>query len=367
MAVKPVRVGIVGCGVISGIYLKNRTRFPILDVVAIADALTDRAQARSQEFGVRAMPVDDLLDRSDVEIVLNLTNPLAHAEVTLRAIAAGRSVFTEKPLAAAREDGAKILAEGRRRGVRIGCAPDTVLGGGIQTCRAVLDSGAIGEPVAAVAFLAGHGPESWHPDPVPFYKAGAGPMFDMGPYYLSSLATLIGPVRRVSGATRISFPQRTITSQPKAGQKVDVEVPTHVTGVLDFVSGPVGTIVTSFDVWGHNLPRIEIYGAEGSLAVPDPNTFDGPVQIRRAGEREWREVPIAHGYRDNSRGIGLAEMATALRSGRPHRANGDLAYHVLDLMHAFHESSASGRHVEITSGVERPAPLPPGLPDGVFD
>jgi predicted dehydrogenase len=192
-------------------------------------------------------------------------------------------------------------------------------------------------------------------------------MFDMGPYYLTALISILGPVRRVTGSARITRPERTITSQPKYGQQITVNVPTHVAGILDFAGGAVGTIITSFDVWSAQLPRIEIYGSEGTLNMPDPNTFGGTVQIRRAGENEWRETPLTHGYTENSRGLGVADMAYALRSGRAHRANGDMAYHVLDIMEAFHDASAAGRHIELTSQCDRPAPLPLGLRPGLLD
>ena len=192
-------------------------------------------------------------------------------------------------------------------------------------------------------------------------------MFDMGPYYLTALVSLLGPVRRVTGSTRITFPERTITSQPKFGQKVTVEVPTHIAGVLDFASGAIGTIVTSFDVWSADVPRIEIYGTEGSLSVPDPNTFGGPVKVRRAGAAEWSEVPLTHGYTKNSRCLGVADMACGLQSGRAHRANGEMAYHVLDIMHSIHDAAREGKHVEMKSTCQRPAPLPTGLQDGQLD
>jgi predicted dehydrogenase len=213
----------------------------------------------------------------------------------------------------------------------------------------------------------GHGHESWHPDPEFYYHVGGGPMFDMGPYYLTALVNLVGPVRRVTGSARITFPERTITSQPKFGQKIKVEVPTHIAGVLDFVNGAVGTIVTSFDVWGGQLPRIEIYGTEGTLSVPDPNTFGGPIHIRPARSQEWHEVPLAYGYAENSRGLGVADMAHALLSGRKHRANGELTYHVLDVMHAIHEASRENRHSEIESICAKPAIFPMGMLPGVLD
>jgi predicted dehydrogenase len=253
------------------------------------------------------------------------------------------------------------------KGVRIGGAPDTFLGAGIQTCRKLIEDGWIGEPVAATAFLMGHGHESWHPDPEFYYHLGGGPMFDMGPYYLTALVNLVGPVKRVTGSARITFPERTITSQPKFGKKIEVEVPTHIAGVLDFANGAIGTIVTSFDVWGGQLPRIEIYGAEGTLSVPDPNTFGGPIYLRPARSQEWHEVPLAYGYAENSRGLGVADMAHALLSGRKHRANGDLTYHVLDIMHAIHDASRESRHIELESTCEQPALFPLGMLPGVLD
>ncbi len=366
--IESVRVGVIGCGMISGIYFQNAQKLEMLEVVACADLDEDRARARAAEFDVpSAGGVAELLDNPEVEVVLDLTIPAAHGTVGLAALRAGKSVYNEKPLAIGREDARRMLDEASERGLLVGCAPDTFLGGGLQTCRKLIDDGWIGEPVAATAFMTSHGPESFHADPDFFYQPGGGPMFDMGPYYLTALVTLLGPVRRVTGSTRISFPERTITSAPRYGQTIPVTTPTHITGVMDFVAGAVGTIVTSFDVWAANLPRIEIYGTEGSLSVPDPNTFGGPVCVRRAGATEWSEVPLPFGYTANSRGVGLADLGYALRSGRPHRVSGELAYHVLDIMHAFDEASRGGRHVELSSTCQRPAPLPLGLREFTLD
>jgi len=364
----PMKVGVVGCGNISGIYLKRCSAFEILKVAACADIDLGRAKAKAAEYGVpKAYTTEELLADRDIDIVLNLTIPRVHFAVAMAALKAGKSVYNEKPLALMRQEGKKLLAVARRKGLRVGGAPDTFLGGGLQTCRKLIDDGRIGAPIAATAFMMCHGHESWHPDPEFYYKVGGGPMFDMGPYYLTALVALIGPVRRVTGSTRITFPERTITSQPKAGTKVKVDVPTHVVGVLDFANGAIGNIITTFDVWAAELPRIEIYGTEGSLSVPDPNGFGGPVRLRRAGEKEWTEVPLTHGYAENSRGIGVADMAYGLRTGRPHRAGGALAYHVLDIMHAIHDASDKGKHIEPKSTCDRPAPLPTGLREGTLD
>jgi predicted dehydrogenase len=361
-------VGIIGCGNISPIYLKNGAKLDILDIVACADLIMERAESRATEFEVaRACSVDELLTDPEIEIVLNLTTPNAHAEVAFAALNAGKSCYNEKPMAIRREDGQRLLELAEAKGLLIGGAPDTFMGAGIQTCRKLIDDGWIGEPIAATAFLWNHGHESWHPDPEFYYQVGGGPMFDMGPYYLTALINLMGPVRRVTGSTRITFPERTITSQPKYGNTIQVEVPTHIAGVMDFASGAIGTLLTSFDIWGAQVPRIEIYGSEGSLSVPDPNTFGGPVRVLRAGSAEWHAVPLAFGYAENSRGLGVADMAYALRSGRAHRANGRLTYHVLDIMHGFHDASREGRHVELESSCERPAPLPLGLTEGMLD
>ena len=364
---EPARIGIVGCGNICGIYFQSARKFDILETVACADLIPARARAKADEFDVpSACTVDELLADPGIEIVVNLTIPGAHADVAMRAVRAGKSVYNEKPLTITRAEGRALLDAAAENNVRVGAAPDTFMGAGIQTCRRLIDEGKIGLPVAAAAFMTCHGHESWHPDPEFYYKVGGGPMFDMGPYYLTALIALMGPISRVTGSTRVTFPQRTITSQPLNGTKIDVDVPTHVAGVMDFACGAVATIITSFDVWGANLPRIEIYGSEGSLAVPDPNGFGGPVRIKR-GAGEWEEVDLTGAYAANSRGVGVADMAYALRSGRPHRANGEMAYHVLDAMHAFHDASDQGRHVELASTCPQPAALPADLQEGLLD
>ena len=361
MAERTTKVGVIGCGNISGIYLRNaRDRFDILEAAACADLDPEKARARGGEFGVRAVTTEELLADWDIEIVINLTTPAAHAEVALAAIEAGKSVYSEKPLAVTRAEGRRVLEAAKERGVLVGCAPDTFMGAGLQTCRQLIDDGAIGRPVAFAANLLCHGHESWHPDPAFYYQAGGGPMFDMGPYYLTALVSLLGPVRRAAGLTGAGFAERTITSEPRRGQVIPVDVPTHVIGLLDFASGVRGSITTSFDVWAAHGALIEVYGTEGSLSVPDPNGFGGAPRLWTTAAGEWREAAHTHPYAENSRGIGVADMAHALRSGRPHRASGELAFHVLDVMQAIHESSEQGRYVELESTCERPAPVPAG-------
>ena len=355
----PVKIGVVGCGKISDVYLANLGASSDVEVVVCADLDEERAAEKARQYGVpRSASVAGLLEGGGVDVVLNLTVPQAHHTVSLAALRAGIPVHTEKPLAIELGDARRMLSEAGERGLRIGCAPDTFLGGGLQTCRRLIDEGAIGEPVAATARVMNHGPEDWHPDPDFFYQHGAGPMFDMGPYYLTTLATLIGPVRRVTGSARATFGERTITSEPKRGAKIEVNTPTHVAGVMDFQNGCVGTIIASFDVWTQHAPGIEIFGTEGSLRVPDPNTFGGPVRLWKAGGKEWTDVPLTHNHTENSRGIGLIDLARAMRSGEPHRATGELGLHVLEVMHAFRGASDTGRHVEVESSFERPAPLP---------
>ncbi len=356
-----VKVGIVGCGNISDIYLTNCRTYEDLEVVRLADIDLERAAAKAAQYGVPLSgTLAELLADPAVDIVLNLTIPAAHAEVSLAALGAGKHVYTEKPLAVTMEDGRRILALAQRKGLRVGVAPDTVLGGGIQTCRKLIDEGAIGTPVAATAFMMYGGPESWHPNPGFLYEIGAGPMFDMGPYYLSAFVTLLGPIRRVTGTAVISYPERLITSEPLYGQTIRVQTPTHIAGVLDFVSGAAATLITSFDVkGGTSLPSIEIYGSEGSLLVPDPNTFGGPVKIRKPGwEEQWRDVPLTHEHTDNARGIGLLDMARALRSGEPHRAAGEVGLQTLEAMHGFHIASREERHYHMQSVCERPSAMP---------
>lgn len=365
---EPLRVGVVGCGNISGIYLQNLRRFRSTEIVAVADLDPDRAQAAAEKHGVpNVLSTPALLAHPDVELVLNLTIPKAHFSVAVDAVRAGKHVYNEKPLTIDPRDALTLLREADRNGVLVGGAPDTFLGAGLQTCRKAIDDGLIGKPVAAQAFMMGRGHESWHPAPEFYYQAGGGPMLDMGPYYVTALVHLLGGVRRVTGSVRASFSTRTITSQPRAGTVVPVETPTHIVGVLDFAGGAIGEITTSFDVYHASLPPITIYGSEGTLAVPDPNDFRGPVRLRRAGDAEWTELPLTHGFAENSRGLGVLDMAYAVRTGTLHRASGALALHALDVMQGITDASDAGRHVEIASVVERPEAMGTDLYGGELE
>ncbi|TVQ28332.1 MAG: gfo/Idh/MocA family oxidoreductase [Spirochaetaceae bacterium] len=359
---KRMRAGIIGVGNISGIYLKNLTTVfsDRVELVGCADLVAERAATTVSEYGLKRAyaSVDEMLADDSIELIVNLTIPNAHYQVCADAVAAGKHVYVEKPLCIELDESERLLAAADKRGVRVGGAPDTFLGAGIQTCRKLIDDGWIGKPIAATAFMTCHGHESWHPAPEFYYKKGGGPMFDMGPYYLTALVNLIGPVATVSGSTRVTFPERTITSEPLNGTRVTVDVPTHVVGTLDFTSGAVATIVTSFDVWAANLPRIEIYGTEGSLSVPDPNTFGGPVKILRAGQKEWSAMPLSHAYAENSRGLGVAEMADAIANKRDHRASGALTGHVLEIMHGIHIAADSGSRYTMKSAGVQPQLLP---------
>jgi predicted dehydrogenase len=356
-----LRVGIVGAGKISGAYLSTLRRLSNVEVVAVSDLDEARAKAAAAAaLGARPLAAADLLAADDVDLVLNLTIPAAHAEIARAAIAAGKHVYGEKPLAVTTRQAREVLAAAVRAGVRVGCAPDTVLGTGVQTARACLDSGQIGTPIAATAFMVTPGHERWHPAPEFYYLPGGGPLFDMGPYYLTALVTLLGPVRRVAGMAATPRATRVIRSGPRARQEIGVAVATHVTGVLEHANGALSTLVMSFEVWAGRLPHIEVYGTGGSLSVPDPNGFGGAVQIFPAEGEDWAPVPETGGYRGAARGYGVSDLASALTTGTVHRANGEIAYHVLDVMESLLAAAGSGHAVDITSSCGRPPAVPFG-------
>lgn len=355
-----IKIGIIGCGNISSIYMENIPKFEHLSLIACADLDVKRAQAQAEKFQIpKAYTVKNLLADPEIDLVINLTIPKAHAEICIQVLESGKHVYVEKPLAVTNEEADEILKVAKNTGFLIGSAPDTFLGAGIQTALHLIEKGEIGIPIGASAFMIGRGHEHWHPDPAFYYEKGGGPMFDMGPYYLTALIALLGPIKRLAGSTQVSYPERTISSEPKAGTIIPVSTPTHIAGTIDFASGAIGTITTSFDAFGgSSLPPIEIYGSEGTLLVPNPNTFGGPVQLRRKGEQAFTEVPLTHQYGDNSRGLGVADMAAAILNNRPHRTNGQLAAHVLEAMHGFHDSSESGTYYHMQSSCKRPEPLP---------
>ena len=355
-----VGIGVIGCGNISPAYLKAAKTFPILDIRALADANPEAAAKRGAEFGIPSVSVEALLADPAIDIVVNLTVPRVHVEVGLAAVRAGKHVHSEKPLGITTIDARRLIDAATERGVRVGCAPDTFLGGAHQTCRALVDEGAIGQPVGGTAFFLCPGHERWHPNPDFYYLEGGGPMLDMGPYYITDLVNLLGPVARVAGMTSRLRDTRTITSEPREGERIPVETATHVAGTLQFWSGAVVSIAMSFDVAKHKHRPIELYGTEASLLVPDPNFFGGEIERAVPGE-DWEAVETRHPYADgNYRSIGVADMAHAIRAGRPHRASGALAFHVLEVMEAFGRSSEAGAFIDIASRPERPAPLPAG-------
>ena len=355
-----LNVGVVGVGVISNQYFASFPSLPNLRLAAVADLDVARAASVADAQGTKVLTVDALLSDPGIDVVLNLTIPAAHADIARRAIDGGKHVYGEKPLALATPDAAGVLSRAAAAGVRVGSAPDTVLGTGIQTTRAVLDSGRIGAPVGASVHWTAPGHELWHPAPGFYYQPGGGPLFDMGPYYLTSLVTFFGPVRRVSGAVSRSSRERTIATGPNAGTVIPVDVDTHVTALIEHANGVISTVTVSFEVWATKAPYFEIYGTEGTIQVPDPNAFSDTVSVATASRREWVELAASAGYADAGRGFGLADMARAIETDRPHRASGELAFHVLEIMESVIAAGREHRVVELSSTVERPEPVASG-------
>ena len=361
------RVAIVGCGVISRTYADTISQLDFLELAACVDDAPDRAEELASAFGARARSLDEVLDDPDIDAIVNLTPPLAHAAVSRAGLEANKATFSEKPLGVEFSEGRALVQLATARGVALGCAPDTFLGTGLQTARAVIDRGDIGEPLAANAFMLGSGPESWHPNPAIFYQHGAGPLLDMGPYYLTTLIQLLGPARAINASARISRAQRPILSEPLRGKLIDVEVPTHVGSLVEFESGPIATLVTSFDVQATRYFNLEVYGTDATLSVPNPNTFGGPVRIKRNGDDAWTDIELLPTHIPQQRGIGLADMLWAQRSGRAHRTSSALALHVLELMTGALAAAEQGRRIELETRCERAAPLPVGLAPNPFD
>jgi len=364
MSKAPMKVGIIGCGAISATYLQNANFFDVFEIVAVADARLEAAEARAVEYDVpKACSVEELLADAEIELVINLTSHRAHGEVGIAVLEAGKNVYIEKPLAVYREDGKKMLELAESKGLRVGGAPDTFFGGAWQTTRKLIDDGIIGDPAGSFTCLMAYNTPERQQQPGPgeylnfyrtdFFTFGVTWIFDRGPYYLNALINLLGPVRRVTGSATTRW--------------AEVETPTHFAGVMDYVNGAVGTLIITSDVHSTGLPHIEIYGTEGSIRCIDPNNFGGAIYLRKPDNRDLVEVECQFGYNQNSRGVGVADMVSAIWHDRPQRASGEMAYHVVDIVHALHEASNENRHIELESTCNQPAALPLGLEDWTID
>lgn len=382
-------VGVVGIGDISDVYIRNLRQYDVVRVLGCVGRRPCAAQEKATQHGLPNAyeSVEALLDDPDIHIVLNLTTPEVHGAINLAALRADKHVYSEKPLAATTKEGADIVRLACERGLKVACAPDTVLGGRLQTCRQLIDNGTIGEVTGASAFVVSHGHEWFHPNPDFFYRAGAGPLLDIGPYYIAALVSLLGPIRCCSAMSRRGSASRTIHSEPRRGEVIPVEVDTHISGSLEFANGAIGTLLASFDVWDSELPRLEIYGTKGTICLRDidpvdgPNLFGGEVWLRTEREYRWTslprpaalpdwvKVPVRHkfnetSHRENSRGIGLVDLAQAIRDGRAPRLSADMAYHCLEVMEGMLLSAKERRFAEIFSSCERPTPMPVDFPKG---
>jgi len=395
-----VKIAIVGTGAISGIYLQNLTEvFKEVEIVGVCDLIPERAQLASafikeqQEKGLNCptpkvyKDMHQAFNAPEVSVILNLTRPYEHYEVTKAALNAGKHVYAEKPLAVDMEEADELVALAKSKGLMMGGAPDTFMGAGIQTARKIIDSGMIGDIVGADCAMICRGHETWHPDPEFYYKRGGGPMLDMGPYYVTALCNLLGEAKGVMGMTKKTFANRTITSWPHFGENITVDVDTHLTGSIEFSSGAIATIVTTFDAHYTSQARFEVYGTEGTLIVPDPNTFGGPVLLFRREDmvagpavdpalikpeeisayRHYRQIPLMFGYRENSRGIGIADMCKALETGRDFRANANQQIHVLEILTSFSKSSHDKKYVELTTKYSRGKPMVNAEMPGILD
>ncbi len=353
---KKTKIGIIGVGDISKIYLKNITdMFREIEVYAICDLIKEKA-TKAQEMYPHVKiydTMDEVFADENVDIVLNLTRPYEHYGVSKAALLAGKHVYSEKPLAATLEEGKELVALAEKKQCLLGGAPDTFMGSGIQTCRKLIDHGFIGEPIGAAAFMICHGHENWHPDPAFYYQHGGGPMMDMGPYYLTALVNMLGRVTSTMSVAKSNFDTRIITSAPHFGEEVHVDVPTHVHGILNFDQGAVATIFTTFDVYSDQQARFEVYGTEGTLIVPDPNNFKGEVRLLKPNNEGYKDLPLCFDYTENSRGLGLADMAKAIEQHRPFRANCEQTLHVLEIM----ERLQAGGSATIQSPYSRQEPM----------
>ena len=378
----PLKVGVVGCGRISDVYFRTLTKHAAVEVTACASLVLAESKAKAATYGIaKACTPAEIFADPEIEAVLNLTVPAAHIEVSLSALNAGKHIYSEKPLVADLSQGRRVLELAERKGLTVGNAPDTFLGGRWQTVRKLLDSGTIGEPKGIAAFVGTHGTERHNPNPDFYYQTGGGPMLDLGPYYLTAMVAFLGPISRVAGMSNRAFDRRMIENGPRNGEWIPVEIDTHVQGMMEFESGAIGSITMSFDIWDSEMPRLEIYGEEGTICIPDPdpvhgaNLFGGEVwyrtraasrwthQPRPTGREAWLVATNTHGLNDESRGIGLVEMAFAIREGRPPRASGALAYHILEAMTGILAGPETGRFVDLESRPAKPALLPETFPE----
>jgi len=354
----PVGVGLIGAGNISTQYLENLTTFPDVKVLFVADIDLDRAAAQAEKYGVPGSgTAEEMLAHPDIEIVVNLTIPAAHVDVAMQALAAGKNVWTEKPIALDRESGLALLAEADRLGLRVATAPDTFLGSGLQTGKRLIEDGSIGTPLTALALFQAGGPEGWHPSPDFFYVHGGGPLFDMGPYYLTTLVQNLGPAKRVAATSSKATETRTIGSGPRAGVQIPVEIPTHLSALIEFESGATAQGVFSFQSALQRTGFVEIAGTEGTLVFPDPNNFDGDFTLWKTGSSDAETITTT---KIGERGTGVVELARAIRADVPERASGQQAYHVLDIMVSIVEAAETGQFVDIVSTVAPAEALPEG-------
>lgn len=364
-----LRIGVVGCGNISLAYMRNAPLFRGVRIVACADLNLEAAQNRAKEFGLRATDVDSILEDNDVDLILNLTVPAAHSDISMRALSAGKHVFTEKPLGVTADEGRRLVDAATVRGLTIGSAPDTFLGAAGRHARRLIESGVIGKPVTGTAFMMGRGMEHWHPDPSFYYQPGAGPVMDMGPYYLTMMVNLLGPVRRVQAVATSGQEERLITAEGhKKGTTFKVGTPTSVLSLLEFECGATITFGASWDVFRHSNHPIELHGTQGSLRLPDPDNFGGVIALSSHGA-PWEEAdtasalfgavnwPVAAPDRANYRMLGLADLARSIIEGRTPRASGTLALHVLEIMGAILKAGETGVGQTITGRTEQPKEL----------
>jgi predicted dehydrogenase len=351
-----VNVGIVGCGVISRNYAEHAGAFDSFELVACADLVRESAVELGEAHGLAVLSIDELLANPAIDVVLNLTPSGSHGAVTRAALEAGKHVYTEKPLAIDVPEGRELLALADDLGLRIGCAPDIFLGSAFQAGRALLDEGAIGEPLAVSASMLVGGPNAWHPNPEQFFSDGAGPLLDMGPYYLTAIVALLGPVRRVAGFTSVREAEREIMAGPRAGERFAVTTPTHASVAMELDGGVTANLVASFEPTGRYICDFEVHGTERSLLLPDPNAFGGELRIRQS-RTAWEEIPYTPGGARETRGIGLHDMVEAIAEGRDHRASGRLGLHVIDAARSILRASDEGRTVEVETTVDQPEAL----------